>query len=523
MKRCTKCGEAYADKTLKFCRNDGSVLQDIDTEAATVMFGSNAAATAETIRDSRHRRRPPKSKAIDSIAVLPFENAGSDPNAEYLSDGITENIINNLSQLPKLKVMARSTVFRYKGERIDPQRIADELGVRAVVTGRVQQMGDRLTVGIELVDAADGSQLWGERYARQMTDIFELQDEISEQISTRLKLKLTKSQKKHLAKQYPKESEAYELYLRGRYFLNKRTASDANKGIECFRQALNIDSNFSLAYAGLADCQTLLGDVGVQALPPNEAFSQAHQSATRALELDGSLAEARGTLGHISMHLFDWRRAETELRNAIELNPNYAQTWLWYAYYFAFTGDWPRSFETIQRALELDPLSLPVNTSIGELLHFAGRLDDSIEQFQKVIELDAYKPMPRLEMGRAFETRREFSLAIAEFTKGRELSGDSPESLASLAHCYAVSGQPNEARSLLSKLDELTKTKYVSSYDMALIHAALDEPEDAIEWLNRGCDFHDGWMIYVTVDPRWKPLHNDSQFRDIVQRVGLSV
>jgi len=168
-------------------------------------------------------------------------------------------------------------------------------------------------------------------------------------------------------------------------------------------------------------------------------------------------------------------------------------------------------------------LSLPVNTSIGELLHFAGRLDDSIEQFQKVIELDAYKPMPRLEMGRAFETRREFSLAIAEFTKGRELSGDSPESLASLAHCYAVSGQPNEARSLLSKLDELTKTKYVSSYDMALIHAALDEPEDAIEWLNRGCDFHDGWMIYVTVDPRWKPLHNDSQFRDIVQRVGLSV
>jgi tetratricopeptide (TPR) repeat protein len=393
--------------------------------------------------------------------------------------------------------------------------------VRAVVTGRVQQLGDRLTIGIELVDARDGSHLWGERYARQMADIFQLQDEISEQISARLKLKLTNSQKKRLAKRYTKESEAYELYLRGRYFLNKRTELDANKGIECFRQALQIDPNFALAYAGIADCQTLLGDVGVQALPPNEAFSQAHQSATRALELDESLAEARGTLGHISMHLFDWRRAETELRTAIELNPNYAQTSLWYAYYFAFMGDWPRSLETIQRALELDPLSLPVNGSIGELLHFAGRMDESLEQYQRVIELDAYKPMPRLGMGRAYETRREFSLAIAEFTKARELSGNSPESLASLAHCYAVSDQANEARALLAKLNELRQTKYVSSYDLALVHAGLGESDEAISWLDRGCDVHDGWMIYVTIDPRWNNLRQDAGFAAVVRRVGL--
>ena len=521
MKRCPKCGETYADEALKFCRIDGSTLKGFDGEAPTLTFGSNTAATAETNRDPP-RRRAPKSKAIDSIAVLPFENASTDSNAEYLSDGITENIINNLSQLPKLKVMARSTVFRYKGKRIDPQHIAEELGVRAVVTGRVQQLDDRLTIGIELVDAADGSQLWGERYARRMADIFELQDEISEQISTRLKLKLTNSQKKRLAKRYTKESEAYELYLRGRYFLNKRTEMDANKGIECFDKALQIDPGYPLAYAGIADCQTLLGDVGVQALPPNEAFSQAHQSATRALELDKSLAEARGTLGHISMHLFDWQRAETELLTAIELNPNYAQTWLWYAYYLAFTGNSPRSLETIQRAFELDPLSLPVNTSVAELLHFGGRLNESIEQFHRVIELDAYKPMPRLEMGRAYETRREFSLAIAEFMKARDLSGDSPESLASLAHCYAVSGQPNEARTLLSKLNELTHTKYVSSYDLALVHAGLNESDQAVSWLNRGCEIHDGWMIYITVDPRWKPLHEDGRFRDVVHRVGLS-
>jgi serine/threonine-protein kinase len=522
MKRCPKCGQTYPDETLKFCRNDGLVLQEIDTEAATATFGSNASVTAETIRDAP-RRQPVKSKAIDSIAVLPFENTSADADAEYLSDGITENIINSLSQLPKLRVMARSTVFRYKDVRVDPQRVANELGVRAVVTGRVQQLGDRLTIGIELVNAEDGSQIWGERYARQMADIFELQDEISEQISARLKLKLTNSQKKRLTKRYTKTSEAYEFYLRGRYFLNKRTELDANKGIECFHQALKIDPNFPLAYAGIADCQTLLGDVGVQALPPNEAFLRAHQSATRALELDESLAEARGTLGHISMHLFDWRRAEIELRTAIELNPNYAQTWLWYAYYLAFTGNSSGSLEAIKRAIELDPLSLPVNTSAAELLHFAGQLDESIEQFHKVIELDAYKPMPRLEMGRAYETRREFSLAIAELTKARELSGDSAESLASLAHCYAVSGQANESRALLAKLNELRRTKYVSSYDLALLRVGLSEIDEAITWLNHGYEIHDGWMIYITVDPRWQPLHQDPRFRDVVNRVGLSL
>lgn len=519
MKHCSQCGETYSDETLKFCRVDGATLLAFDGESPTAIIG-NTPNTAQTGPVTK-RRRPAKSKTIDSIAVLPFENTGSDPNAEYLSDGITEDIINNLSQLPKLKVMARSTVFRYKGHPIDPQRVAAELGVRAVATGRVQQVGDRLTIGIELVDTADGSQLWGERYGRRIADIFELQEDISQQISSRLRLKLTSSEKKRLAKRQTKQSEAYELYLRGRYFWNKRTEEDANKGIECFQRALEVDQNFAGAYAGLADCQTLLGDVGVQAMPPKEAFTQAQASAARALELDDSLAEGHGTMGHLSMHLFDWPRAERELLRAIELNPNYAPAWFYYAYFLAFTGDLQASIQKMQHALDLDPLSLPANTSYGELLHFADRLDESIQQFHKAIDLDAYKPVARLELGRAYETRGEFGLAINEFNQARKLSSDSPESLASLAHCYAVSGEIDKARTLLLKLKALAEARYVSAYDFALLHCGLGEFEDALEWLNRSCEIHDGWLIYITVDPRWAPLRSNEGFRRVVQKVGL--
>jgi len=520
MKRCPQCNRVEIDAALAFCRLDGARLVSFDNESPTAVFGSAPATATETRRITSRRPGSTRKQPIDSIAVLPFENA-SDPNAEYLSDGITEHIINNLSQLPKLKVMARSTVFSYKGQQLDARRAGNELGVQAVVTGRVQQLGDHLTIGIELVDVADGSQLWGERYSRQMADIFKLQEEIAEQITSKLRIKLTGPQKKRLGKRHTKDSEAYQLYLKGRYFWNKRTEEDANKGIECFQLALAIDANFALAYTGLADCQTLLGDVGVQAISPKEAFNRAHASVVRALKLDDSLAEGHSTLGHLSMHLFDWPTAERELLRAIELNCNYAPAWFYYAYFLAFTGERTASIEKMRHALSLDPLSLPANTSFGELLHFAGRLDESIQQFQKAIELDAYKPVARLELGRAYETRAQFALAITEFNQARKLSGDSPESLASLSHCYAVSGQIEEARTLLAKLKQLAATRYVSAYDFALLHCGLGEFDEALEWLNRSYEIHDGWMIYITVDPRWESLRDDARFIEIVRRVGL--
>jgi TolB-like protein/Flp pilus assembly protein TadD len=522
MKRCPQCHRIERDNALKFCRIDGATLIAYDSNATTAIFGSVAPTIPSTARQKTRRRRA-ASKSIDSIAVLPFENGGADPNTEYLSDGLTENIINNLSQLPRLKVMARSTVFRFKDQPVDPQRVAADLGVRAIATGRVQQLADRLTIAVELVDGEDGAQLWGERYERRMSDIFELQKEISEQISTRLKRKLTATQKRGFAKRPTKQSAAYELYLRGRYFWNKRTEHDAHKGLECFQQALALDQNFALAYAGAADCQTLLGDVGVQAMPPKEAFLQGQTSATRALEIDSALAEAHGTLGHIKMHLFEWERAGNELRTGLELNPNYAQGWLWYAYYLAFTGKREDPVETIQRAQELDPLSLPVNSSAGELLHFAGRLDESIAQFHKAIDLDPDKPIPHLELGRAYETAQDFKNAIAQLTIAKELARDSPESLASLAHCLAIAGESAEAREILSELERTSATRYVSAYDVALVHNGLGQIDEAFRWLNRAYEIHDGWMIYLTVDPRWQTRYDDARFRDLTHRVGLPI
>ncbi|MFN2532891.1 MAG: tetratricopeptide repeat protein [Pyrinomonadaceae bacterium] len=522
MKRCPQCNRVETDDALAFCRVDGARLVFFDNEPPTAVFSSFPTTDTKTRKSTSRGSGSIRKQPIDSIAVLPFANAGDDPNAEYLSDGITEEIINNLSQLPKLKIMARSTVFSYKGQQVDARRAGNELGVRAIVTGRVQQLGDRLTIGIELVDAADGSQLWGERYSRQIADIFTLQEEIAEQITSKLRMKLTGPQKKRLGKRYTKNSEAYQLYLKGRYFWNKRTEEDAHKGIECFHQALTIDANFALAYTGLADCQTLLGDVGVQAISPKEAFTQAQSQAARALELDDSLAEGHGTLGHLSMHLFDWPTAERELLRAVELNPNYAPAWFYYAYFLAFTGELKASIQKMQHALELDPLSLPANTSFGELLHFANRLDEAIQQFHKAIELDPYKPVARLELGRAYETRRDYALAITEFNQARKLSSDNPESLASLAHCYAVSGEIDEARTLLAKLKELATTRYVSAYDFALLHCGLGEFDEALEWLNRSYEIRDGWMIYITVDPRWRSVRDDARFVEIVRRVGLN-
>jgi tetratricopeptide (TPR) repeat protein len=381
-------------------------------------------------------------------------------------------------------------------------------------------MGERLVIATELVDVADGSQLWGEQYHRATADIFALQEEISQQISEKLQLKLSGAEKKRLTKRHTKNTQAYELYLKGRYFWNKRTEEDANCGIEYFRQALALDPNFALAYAGLADCQTLLGDVGVQATLPKEAFLQGQQSAARALELDDGLAEAHATMGHIRMHLFDWPNAERELQRALELNRNYAQAYDLHAYYLAFTGRFTDSITQINRAFQLDPLSMPRNRSAAELLYFAGRFDESIDRFHKAIEMDPHY-LAHLELGRVYEHREMYTAAIAEFLKARKLSHDSPESLASLAHCYAVSGATDDARALLRDLTELSEHRYVSPYDLALIHGGLGQKEKAFESLGRAYEIHDGWMIYITVDPRWQSLRKDARFIEIVQRVGL--
>jgi len=457
--------------------------------------------------------------AINSLAIFPLVNAGSDPNAEYLSDGITESIINSLSQLPQLKVMARSTVFRYKGEEIDAREVGMKLGVRAVLTGRVLYRADALNIQTELVDVRDGSQLWGAQYNRSSSDIFELQEEIAREITEKLRLRLSGADKGRLAKRYTENTEAYRLYLKGRYFWSKRTPETVVKSLEYFQRAIDRDSNYALAYVGLADSYTKLGDVGLAVLPPRQAFSQAKVAAVRALEIDGTLAEAHTSLAHLHLHDYEWLEAEREFKCANELNPNYATTHHWYAYLLLMVGRLDEAMIEIAQALELDPLSLPINADYGEILYFARRYDQAIKQLRKTLEMDPHFYPAHIDLGRVYEEKQMYVESITEFQKARDLSGDNADALAALGHAYAVSGEKEKALAMLARLDELSKTNYVSPYGVATVYAGLGEKAKAFEWLRRASAEHAGWVVYLKVDPKLDSLRQDRRFKDLLRSV----
>ncbi|MCA1849580.1 MAG: tetratricopeptide repeat protein, partial [Acidobacteria bacterium] len=437
---------------------------------------------------------PRRGPSPTSLAILPLVNASADQDLEYLSDGITESIINNLSQLPQLKVVARSTVFRYKDRRIDPQEVGGRLGVRAVLTGRVVQRGDRLNVQTELVDVSDGSQLWGEQYDRRSADIFEVQEEIAREIAGKLRLRLSGEEQGRLTKRYTENAEAYQLYLKGRHHWNKRTVEALGKGIECFRQAIELDPDYALAHAGISDCYAFLGDVGLTAIPSREAFSKAREAAREALEIDGELAEAYNSLAHVLMHEFNWQEAEKAFRRAIELSPNNAIAHQWYAYYLLFHGRNDEALAEAARGLELDPLSLGANGDMGQILFYTRRYDACIEQYRKGVELEPNFYRQHLWLGWAFEQKRMYGDALAEFRKARTLSEDDTEALASLGCVLALSGETAEASLILVELNELSPRKYVSPYNMALLHLRLGEKDEALGWLDRAYRERAEWM-----------------------------
>jgi eukaryotic-like serine/threonine-protein kinase len=468
--------------------------------------------------DSRGQR---SRQVIDSLAVLPLSNQTADPGMEYFSDGITESMINALSRLPELRVMAWSIVSRYKGKEIDPREAGRELDVRAVFTGRVTQSGSRLVIKTELVDATDGSHLWGEQYSCRPSEILDVEAEISTRLSEKLLLRLTTEERKRLTTRYTDNVEAYHLYLKGRYYWNKRSEAAVHKAVDSFNQAIEIDPNYAPAYAGLADCYTKLGDVGVTVMIPGEAFAHAHAAASRALTIDSSLAEVHATLGHLDMHLFQWADAERHLKHAIELNPNYATAHQWYAHYMAFHRRFDEALEKIGAAIKLDPLSLPIAGSMGEFLYFARRNDEAIEEFRKTLEMDPDFLPSRIGLGRAYEQTSMFSEAEDQFVKARQIAGESIDALAALGHMYAMSGNSGSALEVLAQLTELSKERYVSPYHIALIRAALGETDEAFRWLEKAHDERVEWMIYANVDPRLDPLRGDPRFPDLMRRIGF--
>ena len=492
------------------------LLADLNRLKRDVDSGRAAAVSAKA-----RERKGGRGKAVDSLAILPFANVSADPDTEYLSDGITESLINSLSQIPKLRVMARSTVFRYKGQDADPQTVGCELNVRAVLTGRVVQRGDSLVIGTELVDVADGSQLWGEQYSGKLRDIFAVQEQITKQISEKLRLRLSGVAQKRLTKRYTENTQAYQLYLKGRYYWNKRTEEGIKKGIEYFQQAIEKDPGYALAYTGLADCYNMLGWYSY--LPPKEAFPKAKAAAAKALEIDDTLAEAHASLAYAkAFYDWDWLDVEREFKRAIELNPNYAMGHLWYAGgYLAAMGRLEEAITESKRAQDLDPLLLIINAFHGWWLYFARQYDQAIEQERKTLELDPNFAPAHWVLGQVYEQQERFEVAIAEFQEAVTHSGGSTMMRAALGRAYAVAGKRDEALKMLNELKERAKRSYVSPVGIAIIYVGLGEKEQAFSWLEKAYEDRSTWLIFLKVEPRFDPLRSDPRFQSLLRRMNF--
>ncbi len=470
---------------------------------------------------SLHYRFGGRGKAIDSIAILPFTNASGDSNTEYLSDGITESLINTISQFPNFKVIARNSVFRYKGRDVDPRAVGRELGVEAVLTGRIVQRGDNLSVSAELVDTRDDRHIWGEQYNSKLVGLEAVQEEISREISDKLRLRFTGEEKKRLGKRYTENSEAYESYLKGRYFWRKFTASDMQKSVGHFNHAIEKDPNYALAYAGLA-ASYALGSLGGGSLSPNEGMPKARSAATKALEMDDSLSEAHMALALVrTFYDWDWAGADRDFKRAIELNPNDAEAHHFYSHYLIAVSRTEESLTESKRALEVDPLSPDLVWHLGWHYFYAREYDKAIEQTEKTFELDPNSAQALLVLGLAYEQKGMFSQSIAEFQKIRVLAPRSPFGLADLAHVYAVSGKKDEAVNILTQLRELSKHRFISSSYFALVYAGLGEKDQAFASLDEAYKEHSFDISKWKPEPRYDNLRSDPRFQDLVRRVGL--
>jgi eukaryotic-like serine/threonine-protein kinase len=461
-----------------------------------------------------------RGEPIESLAVLPFVNVGGDPGTEYLTDGITENLINSFSQLPGLRVVPRSLAFSYKAREVDPRKVGRDLNVRAVLMGRVVQRGDGLNVQAELVDVTEVSQLWGRQYSRKFSDILTIQEEIAREVSAKLRLRPTVEQNKRLAKRSTENTEAYQAYLKGRYYWNRRTEQTLKRAVEYFQQAIDKDPDYALAYAGLADCYAVYTSYQVEA--PRESGTKARTAAIQAVKIDETLAEPHASLGMTLMQYdWDWAGAEREFQRSIELDPKYPTAHIWYGIYLGSTGRAEQAVASHRRAQQLDPLSLIINTGAGWELYFARRHQEAIEQIRKTLEMDPTFARGHWFLGLAYEQEAMYREAIAEFQKAFDLSEGSPSMLGTLGHAYALSGNREKARQALAHLQELSKRRYVPPFDPAVIYAGLGDKERAFEWLEKAFEDRSWGMVRLKVDPRFDRLHADPRFASLLRRMGL--
>jgi len=578
MKRCPQCNRVETDDTLAFCRADGAALVSdsgsVSADTGTIKFGSGPVSgevetsilsptsttpeidrstgptTALPLPQTQNTTREltqPKQRAvvfaaigllviviavagylyfsrnhkttIESIAVMPFVNESGNADVEYLSDGMTETLIKSLSQLPNLAVKSRSTVFYYKGKETSPKKIGEELNVQAVLLGRVVQRGDDLKLNLELVNTQTQDVIWSEQYDRKQSDLVSLQSEIAKDVSTKLKSKLSGVDEAKVTKTSTANPEAYQAYLKGRYYWNRRTAENLRKAIEQFKAATDRDVNYALAYTGLADCYALLPEYA--GTPMSESLPQAKAYAERAIAIDSQLAEPHTTLGFVNHRSWQWAESEREFKRAIELNPNYATAYHWYS---ILLKDLKRNDEAaamIKRAHELDPLSGAIGCNISMIYQLQNNHEASVENSLKMIELDPnfgrayeYLGLSYLKLGRKAE-------AVTTMEKAVELTKRQNVVLSELGYVYGATGKRAEAIAIIKELGDKYARKEAAGHEVAAVYAGLGEKDKAFEWLEKDFQTRDGRLTTFRWETQFEPLRDDPRFKEMLKRMGL--
>lgn len=566
MKKCPQCGRDFNDDSLSYCLDDGSELlfgpASMDEPQTALLHDSAPGASRDAARiqetgqtavmpggmsgtpstrtfDKRMLLAPvalavivlggffgyryftaANSGTINSIAVLPFENRSNDPNADYLSDGLAESLIYRLSQLPDLKVSPTSSVMQYKGKGGNLVTIAKELGVRAVMTGKLVQRGDNLTVSIELVDVSNNKLLWGEQYERKMSDLLATQREIATAITHKLQLKLV-GDEKGITKKYTNSNEAYQLYLKGRYYFARRTRDDVFKAIESYEQAIRLDPNFALAYAMLAEIYNQMP--AYPYLPPQEAFPKAKSAATRALEIDPNLSEAHTALGNtLAAYEWNWAEAEREFKRAIELDPHSASAHFRYGQqYLGTVGRFKDAVDEMTRAVELEPLDVNMVASAAWWSTLAGQGDKALVLGQKAYELDPNHPVARNVLTQIYLHKGMNVEALQFIERSRQATPNRQWELQNLGIAYAKLGRRADAANVLSEFKTIARTQYVMSYYVATIYTALGDKDNAFAELENSLRGRDWRLLYIKGDPFIDPLRNDPRYRDVLRRMNL--
>jgi TolB-like protein/Tfp pilus assembly protein PilF len=461
-------------------------------------------------------------EAIDSIAVLPFANASDDPQMEYLPDGLTESLIVSLSKLPRLKVTASNTVFTFKGRQVDPRQVGKSLQVRAVLIGRVQRQGERLVIDVELVDAMDGSRLWGEKYQRPLNDILVVQEEIAREISVGLRLRLSGDEQRRLAKRHTENHAAYQLYIKGRYFHLQSTRESHQRALDLFNQAIALDPRYALAHTGVAD---VYAELSGQYLPPNQAMPLAKQAALTAIALDEALPEAHYALAIIKWWGdWDWVGAEREFQRALALNSNFPTALAHYAQFLAYQERFDEALRAARRAVELDPFSAHSNNKLTHVFLLARQYDRAIEQCRETIDLNpsgAWVSWAHGGLGRTLSYLNRHEEAIAELEEAARINRHDA-TLSFLGYAYAAAGRRDQARQILRELKTQSTRRRVSPIYIARIYVGLGDREQALGWLRKGYDEHSDHALSLRADPIYDSLRSDPRFSEMLRGIGLA-